>query len=233
MSDKEKLMLAEHILEVRYEASGTFLDARGNVADFIRQNKFLHHWKIDNYVVEFRDESDKIKTEGAFVGYKNAGYIVLNPPTRNFFAERATAFWKLLRKNGHYKLPEPTRFGTRTKVFIPSSESFDDIKEAMNDSLFSEKARTLFGGKSTDLQFTVELKDSGFDMRIMGGPIHKNEAKKYFQFESEYFEKCGLFLDLDFYRTSDLKLDAIPTLLHKAVELMWVKAERITRSLGL
>ena len=33
-------MLAEHILEVRHEASGAFLDARGRIGDYIRQKKF-------------------------------------------------------------------------------------------------------------------------------------------------------------------------------------------------
>ncbi|GAH01024.1 unnamed protein product [marine sediment metagenome] len=38
--------------------------------------------------MNFRDESDAIKTEGAFVGYKSAGYVTLNPSTRNYFTDR-------------------------------------------------------------------------------------------------------------------------------------------------
>jgi len=226
-------MLAEHLLEVRHDASGTFLDVRGYVADFIRQEKFLPHWKIDTNVVNFRDQSDKIRTEGAFVGYKSAGYVVLNPQTRNFFTDRGSAFWKLLQRNGHYKLPTLTRFGMRTKIFVPSDSSFEAINKTMYEQLFSETARSLIGGSETDLQFTIELKESGFDVRVMGGPIHKDEAVNYLQFEVDDFKKCGLFLDLDYYITTDLQPDAIPKLLHKAVGLMWVKAERIARGLGL
>ena len=231
--DREKNMLTEHVLEVRHEASGTFLDVRGYVADFIRREKFLPHWKIDANVVTFRDQSDKIATQGAFVGYKSAGYVVLNPQTRNFFTDRATAFWKLLVRNGHYNLPQPARFGMRTKVFVPSSRPFEDINKSMYEELFSKTARTLVGGRETDLRFTVELKEAGFDVRVMGGPIHKDEAGKYFQFESDLFEKCGLFLDIDYYTTSELTLDAVPGLLKQAVDLMWVKSERIARGLGL
>jgi len=36
----EKLMLAEQILEVRYIPSGSFLDVRGYVADYIRDSGF-------------------------------------------------------------------------------------------------------------------------------------------------------------------------------------------------
>jgi len=232
-TDRDKIMVAEHVLEVRHKASGTFLDVRGYVADYIRRHKFLPHWKIDMNVVNFRDESEKIKTEGAFVGYKSAGYVVLNPQTRNFFTDRATAFWKILLKNGHYQLPQPTRFGTRTKVFAPSAMNFEDINKAMFEGLFSEKARALVGGKETDLQFTIDLRESRFDVRVIGGPIHKDEATKYFQFESNHFAKCGLLVDIDHYTTSDLTLEAVPKLLKEAVDLMWVKAERIAKGLGL
>jgi len=231
--DRDKIMLVEHVLEVRHDASGTFLDVRGYVADFIRRKEFLPHWKIDSNVVNFRDKSDKIETEGAFVGYKNAGYVVLNPPTRNFFTDRGSAFWKLLQKNEHYKLPPLTRFGMRTKIFIPSATSFEGINKTMYEQLFSETARSLVGGSETDLQFTIELKEHEFHVRVMGGPLHKDEGDKYFQFQAEAFKKCGLFLDLDYYRTTNLQPNAIPEYLDAAVKLMWVKAERIARGLEL
>ncbi len=231
--DKDKIMLAEHVLEVRHDASGTFLDVRGYVADFIRKEKFLPHWKIDANVVNLRDQSDKIGTEGAFVGYKSAGYVVLNPQSRNFFTDRGSAFWRLIQKNGHYEIPTLTRFGMRTKIFTPSNLSFEEINKTMYENFFSETGRSLIGGSETDLQLTIELTESEFDVRVICGPVHKDEASNYFQFEADEFKKCGLFLDLDYYATTNLKPDAIPKLLHKAVDLMWVKAERIARGLGL
>jgi len=232
-SKDEKEMVVEHILEVRHRASGTFLDVRGYVADYIRNQKFLPHWKIDANVVNFRDESDNLKSEGAFVGYKSAGYVVLNPKTRNFFCDRASAFWRLLQKNEHYKLPSPSRFGARTKLFLPSRKSFEEINKVMYEEFFSEKARSLFGGKETDLQFTIDLKESGFGVRLIGGPIHKDEVGKYFQFDSDHFKKCGLFLDIDYFKTEALSHETIPDLLNKAVGLMWSTAESIAKGLGL
>ena len=79
--EKDKIMLAEHILEVRHEASGTFLDVRGYVADYIRGKNIFPHWKIDTNIINFRDIANGINKEGAFVGYKSAGYIVYNPDT--------------------------------------------------------------------------------------------------------------------------------------------------------
>ena len=70
MSDKkrESVIIAEHILEVRHEASGTFLDVRGYVADYIRkEHKFLPHWGIDSNVVNFKDTKKALKKKAALL----------------------------------------------------------------------------------------------------------------------------------------------------------------------
>lgn len=232
-AERDKIMVTEHILEVRHAAVGTFLDVRGFIADYIRNTGIFPHWNIDATVVNFRDQSDAIKCEGAFVGYKSAGYVVLNPQTRNFFTDRASSFWKQLVKNSHYKIPEPIRFGARTKLFVPSHQSFEEINTALFESFFTEKARSLIGGKETDMQFTIELKEDVYNVRIIGGPLQKDEANRYFQFESEHFKKSGLFLDIDFFKTDNLSLDKTPTLLKQAVDLTWQKAEKIASGIGL
>jgi hypothetical protein len=103
----------------------------------------------------------------------------------------------------------------------------------MFEGLYSERIRTLVSGSQTDLQFTIELKEKGFDIRVMGGPIHKDEAPRYFQFKTDELHKCGLYLDIDCYKTSGLTLDSVPKLLKEAVALTWDKAERIASGLGL
>lgn len=229
----DKVMLAEHTLEVRHLASGTFLDVRGYVADYIRQEGAFPHWQIDANVVNFRDEPASVKAEGAFVGYKSAGYVSLNPQTRNYFTDRASAFWKLLLKNNHYKIPDPTRFGTRTKVFIPSSRTFEEINKTIYETFLTENARSLIGGKQTDLQFTIDLREETFEVRVIGGPTRKDEVGRYLQFESDYFKQSGLFLDIDFYKTDGLSLVDVPVLLRKAIDLTWHKAELIASGIGL
>jgi len=232
-AEKDKVMIAEHVLEVRHGASGTFLDLRGSIADYIRTSGFFPHWRIDANVINFQDDPNTIKTEAAFVGYKSAGYVVLNPQTHNFLTDRASSFWKLLIKNDHYKIPQPTRFGTRTMVFIPSRKSFEEINKAMFEAFLTEKARSLLGGKEIDFRITVDSKEDVYDVRVVGGPVHKEEAKRYFQFDSEHFKQCGLFLDIDYYKTDELSMDSIPKLLKRSVDLMWEKAERIATGIGL
>jgi len=232
-SDKDKIMVAQHVFEMRHAASGTFLDVRGYIADYIRAEGFFPHWKIDANVINFRDEIGAIKSDGAFVGYKSAGYIGLNSQTRNYFPDRASSFWKLLIKNNHYKIPQPVRFGARTTLFIPSELSFDEINKTMFEHYFTDKSRLLIGGKETDFQFTIELKEDVYDVRLLAGPLHKNEAGQYFQFESENFKKCGIYLDIDYFKTDNLSLDGAPKLLKQAIDLTWKKAELIASGLGL
>ena len=229
----EKLMLAEQVLEVRYAPSGSFLDVRGYVADYVRDSGFLPHWKIDANVVNFRDKPDKVEKEGAFAGYRSAGYLAYDPETHNFFVDRGGSFWRLLQKNKHYALPSLQRFGTRTKVFLPSARPFEEINRSVFQTLYTERARELIGGTQTDVQFIIELKEQDFEVRVSGGPIHKAEVGGYLSFESKEFEKAGVFFDLDFYRTQDLKHEDVPRLLRAAVDLTWAKIENLASAIGV
>jgi hypothetical protein len=229
----EKLMLAEQILEVRHVPSGSFLDVRGYVADYVRESGFLPHWKIDTNVVAFRDKPDKVQKEGAFAGYRSAGYFVYDPETRNLFVDRAGLFWRTIQRNQHYKLPALERFGARTKVFLPSEKTFDEVNSDIYRIFYTDRAREVIGGKEKDVHFTIELQEQDFDVRVGGGPIHKGEVGRYLSFESKQFEKAGFFVDLDFYRTTELTHEDVPKLLRVAVELTWSKVERLAAAIGV
>jgi len=231
--DKDKIMLAEHLVEIRHEASGTFLDVRGYVADYIREKKLFRHWNIGPNLINFQDMEGEIKKEGAFVGYKNAGYIVYNADTKNYFTDKASAFWKTLLENAHYKVPDPTRFGVRTKIFIPTSLKFKELSKLLFDTFYTEKAKKIIGGKEKDLQLVVDLAEGQFEVKLHGGPMHEDEVEKHLNFKSEHFSKCGVYLDLDYYKTENLSHKDIPKLLKEAIGYSWLKAERITSEIGV
>lgn len=228
-----KIMLAEHILEVRHKASGTFLDVRGYVADYIRNNGQFPHWNIDTNVVNFHDDLEGFSRDAAFVGYKSAGYVVNNADTRNYFIDRASSFWTTLLKNKHYQIPNITRFGCRTKAFIPSDAGFDEINKAFFEGLFTAEARKLVGGHETDVQIIINLTENPFDVQVRGGPVNKDEVGRYLNFESEHFKKCGLFLDIDFFKIKEVSHDQVRKLLKESIDLAWLKIERIASGLGI
>ena len=50
---RDKVMVTQHVLEVRHEPSGSFLDVRGYVADYIRNSGHFPHWKIESNIIPF------------------------------------------------------------------------------------------------------------------------------------------------------------------------------------
>lgn len=187
MKIEDKVIVAEHVLEVRHQATGRFLDVRGYVADHIRSADIFPHWQIDSNVVNFRDAPHNPEKVGAFAGFKSAGLFVYDPDTRNFFEDKSSKFWKTLVNNGFYAVPEVTRFGCRTKVFLNSQKSFDEINEALYSKFFTKEFKSLVGEKEKDLQIVVDLVVDGFNLRLTCGPIQKDEANRYFSFDSNHF----------------------------------------------
>ena len=229
--NKNKTMITEHIFEVRYLASGTFLDVRGYVADYIKNSSLFPHWNIDTNVVHFRDFQKPPYKDSAFIGYKNAGYVVFDSPTKNYFQDKTKMFWKILNENKHYEIPDLLRVGIRTKAFFPLSKSFEDIRNTIYEYFFTQTSRSLIGGVLDDLQLIVDYKDGDFKILLRGGPIKKEEAKKYFTFEANEFQNNGLFLDLDFFSTENINHKSVPNLVQHAVNLTWIKLENIAKAL--
>lgn len=226
-------MVTEHVLEVRYAAAGSFLNLHGYIADHIRSAGQFPHWKIDANIVHFFDTPLEVKRCGAFVAYNRAGFIVKDPDTQNFFQDKTTAFWKTLLENNRFRLPEPERFGVRTKIFINSDKPFGDINQSLYQQFFSPIARDAFGGTETDLSYFVKLDDGGFTLNIMVGPLHEGEAEKFLSFKSDRFRSTGMILDIDCFTTSQFTHTGVSGLLKDAMALTWSKADRIAKAAGL
>jgi len=226
-------MLTEHVLEVRYAASGSFLNVHGYIADYIRGAGLFPHWKIDANIVHFFDFPLEVQKLGAFVAYNRAGYIVKNPDTQNFFQDKAISFWDTLLKNKSFGLPEPERFGARTKIFIVSDKPFEEVNQSIYEQFFTETARKTLGGTETDLSCVIKLEHDLFTLNVMIGPLHKGEAEKFLSFKSDRFASTGLILDIDCFTRSQLKHNAVPQLLKEAMVLTWDKADHIAKVVGL
>ena len=77
------------------------------------------------------------------------------------------------------------------------------------------------------------MSEGDFDYKITMGPTHKSEAKNFFSFDSEYFEECGVFIDIDFFIEKDVAKESVTKLIKKAMELKWEKINRISASIGI
>ncbi len=233
MKEEEKVIVSEHVLEVRYQATGRFLDVRGYVADHIKGADLFPHWQIETNVINFRDAPKVAEKVGAFAGYRSAGVFVYDPDTRNFFEDKAGKFWRTLEKNQFYKLPEITRFGCRSKIFLNSKKSFEEINKTIYEKFFTKEFKNLIGKKEKDLQVVIELFANAFELRLKMGPIHKEEANQYFSFKSKHFSETGLFLDIDIYKSKNIQSSEIPKLTKSAIKLAWERVDSIAKGLGI
>ena len=156
---KEKsIVISESIFEIRHEASGIFLDKRGYVADHIRSNEIFHHWQIENNLVSFRDDPKVVKKIGGFIGYKSIGLFCYDPETNNFFEDKAVQFWKAVKKNQIYQIPDILRFGCRTKAFISCERDFKELNDQLYEKFTTEEFRNLIGSGEEDLQIVIRQK---------------------------------------------------------------------------
>lgn len=229
---KVRKAITEQIFEARYAASGTFLDIRGCIADYIKASKLFPYWNIDSNIVRFRDSQKKPKSDSAFIGYKSCGYIVFNASTKNYFTDKSKKFWKILNENKHYEISDLSRLGIRTKVFFPLAKEFEEIRDIIYSYFFTETSRKLVGDSVEDFQLVIDYKEENFKVFLRGGPVKEGEAKRYFNFESEEFKANGLFLDLDFFKTGDIPYKNVSNLVERAIEMTWRKLDTIFNSLG-
>jgi hypothetical protein len=220
MTDQKKAKpIASHTLEVRHVASGEFLDLRGFIADYVQATGSLKHWKIESNVVSFNSEPENKGKEGAFVGYRNAGYFVHDPTTENYFSDKASSFWKTLLANKRYRIPHIVRFGSRKKVFLPSDQEFEELGSGVYERLFSEVFRDTMSALSPDPAFVLEMVDDEFQVRIQGGAVKKDQMTGYMGFEDERLESSGFYLDLDYSKTEGVDADKVGVLLKRAERL--------------
>ena len=163
--NSESIFIVEHMLELRHDAVGTFLDVRGFVADYIKKNGMFPHWQIVENSISFFDSPTRINDIGAIVSYNKIGFLSYDPSTQNYFEDKAQKFWKTLTKNKHYTIPEINRFGTRTKCYIPSNLDFNEIKNKIFSAFFNEKSTNTLGSVPTDLQLVFDLTEKDYQVR--------------------------------------------------------------------
>ena len=79
----------------------------------------------------------------------------------------------------------------------------------------------------------IKVVSGEFDIRITCGPIQKEEAGRYFSFESDHFEETGIFIDVDIYKTNNIQHDDVPSLTKKAMGLAWKQIDSIAAGAGV
>ncbi|MFB3923094.1 MAG: hypothetical protein ACE145_15335 [Terriglobia bacterium] len=200
----ESHVSSDHFLEIRFKPLGSFLDMRGRVADFISEKGLFRHWLITQDRIEFWNADDREDDpERAFAAYKNCGYQVHTPPTKNYFSDRASKFVSTLGEAPEFRYPTVERLGVRAKLYYSvAGASFEDIVDAFQSKLLVDSSRKLLGTRILDFGLNLDFREKGFSLNVRTGPMKKTQfVKEISPFsEDEQISDSGIFLDVDVFR---------------------------------
>jgi hypothetical protein len=227
----ESAIVSDHILEIRFEPMGAFLEKRGEVADAVKENGQFKHWSITSNRVDFwNEEKREDDPESGFISFRNCGYQVHNPPTRNYFPERAGRFLKSVEENARIKIPPVSRIGVRARFLCGSVLGFDEIRDRFYRSFYGNLDSGLFDGLVEDVGATLNFRRDSLYFNTSSGPMMKDQATTLIRsVKEEEFPASGLFLDIDCF-LRDLGKQDLSRITREVRELhdeCWVRLDKL------
>lgn len=190
--------LNEHVLEVRYKPNPKVLDNRGSWAEAISDFMDLPLWRITENRIDIYDEKNG---DRAFVGFLNAGFIVHNTPTKNYFSDKAVKFFRYLFTLKDFpKTPHVERIGVRSKFCKEYKGSFDQLREKYISNYLSltEKAKNIINSELIDIGGPLNFADKYGNFNTMSGPMTDEQLSQSFN-KPEDVPAVGLYFDIDYW----------------------------------
>lgn len=220
----------EQILEIRYKPNPKVLDYRGSWAEAISDHMKLPEWRILENRIDIFNESNR---DRVFVGFKNAGFVTHNAPTKNYFSDKAVKVFRFLfTLTGFDKTPFIERIGVRSKFCKEYEGTFDELREkyVSNYLCLTDKAKKIMDAKLMDIGGQLNFADRYGNFNTMSGPMISAQMAQYFE-ATEEFSKVGLFFDIDYWLKPEKTMDSQEIL--KTIEQFansgWDKYESATK----
>mgnify|MGYP001022821682 FL=1 len=193
----------QQILELRYEPMPSFLDVKGTLAEQFKQQTEFKFWSISSNRVDFKVTQDG-ENEKAFVSFKNCGYVVVFPPTQNYFSDKSQKFFKTLFSIENFIPKNFSRLGIKTTIAIPVEKTFEELVHILEQHYFKDiqSLEKLYSGKLTDVGFPLNFKDGDTFFNTQLGAMKKSQLINFFT-EAQNIEKdlpeISLFFDIDIF----------------------------------
>jgi hypothetical protein len=193
-----------HVLEIRFQPMGSFLDMRGRIADFIKSQNHFAHWQITENRVDFSNlEKRDEDPETAYVAFRNCGYQVHNPSTHNYFSDRGGKFINLLGQVPNFRFPSIQRFGVRGQFFTSiEKESFGELKDEILRKSISSELQGIVDAVIDDFGITLDCRENDLFLKLHFGPMKKDQFVEQFSkmAQDEAVSKNGFFMDVDCHK---------------------------------
>ena len=222
--------ISEHILEIRYAPNPKILDYRGTWAEMVSQLMGLKEWRItENRIDVFEiDESRR-----AFVSFKNAGVVIHNSPTQNYFPDQTNKLLRFLLEQKSFGNPLfVIRLGVRSRFATTFAGSFKELLERYSTRFFTLtlEAKNAFNAEIIDIGFPLNFSTNLGKINTNSGPMEKDQLEKIFRFEEkENLPDVALYVDLDYWIRPEKLLEGkdILKIIRTFAEEIWDTHERV------
>ena len=226
----EETRINETVFEMRFRPNARILDRRGDWASRLADHMSLQHWHIrDNRIDVFSQARDI----HCFVGFRNAGMVVLNAPTRNFFSDKVGRFLKWLFGEKEFEGNVSVgRLGVRGKFCTPYEGTFQSLSQRLAERyspLTTEAQKALGDVELIDIGLNLNFKDRLGSFNTGCGPMDTEQLKEFFPREEDLPE-VGLFYDIDYFSnpTKALAPKDIITKTRGFADAIWERHESVS-----
>jgi len=222
--------ITEHTFEIRYKPNPKVLDYRGSWAGAIADHMKLPDWRILENRIDIYDEKSG---ERAFVGFRNAGFVTHNTPTKNYFPEKATKFFRyILNLDGFEKNPFVERIGVRSKFCAKYEGSFEELRERYTSNYLSltDRAKKIVDAKLLDIGGPINFADRHGNFNTVSGPMIHEQLTQYFG-KAEGLPNVGLYFDIDYWLKPNEEMEGREILRHieEFANSAWDRFENISK----
>ena len=190
--------LNEHTFEIKFKPNPTILDFRGYLAQSLSSHINLTEWKISENKI---DVYDKEINDRLFVGYKNAGYVLMNATSESHFYNKVNEFYKFLSTLKSFGTkPFVYRIGLRIKFLKQCDCSFERLRDFYIANFISpaKNLHDILNANLLDIGAPLDLKDDLGQFHFESGPMKEEQSKQYFSKKKQEFPPIGFFLDIDY-----------------------------------
>jgi hypothetical protein len=220
----------EHVVEIRYQPTARVLDHRGAWAETLSARLELPRWQIaENRLDVFEPK----RTRACFLSFRNFGFVALDSPTRNYFADQAGKFVRTVFSLEQFGTRLPvTRIGVRSRFCDPFEGSFDELRDRFTSRYVSiaGPAQQAIGqdAQLLDVGAPLNYRDQLGKFNTVSGPMTADQFRLFFQ-KDEGFPPVGLFYDIDYFKepNAEMKADEVVHVLTDFAGTAWDRHDRI------
>lgn len=188
----------DFLIEIRFSPNAKILDYRGQWAEAISQHMELSEWQIQENRL---DIFDKEQARRFFVSYRNAGALIRNSSTRNYFSDQVNKFLKYLfeQKSFGDKL-NVERFGVRGRFATAFSGSFEELLNLYSTKFITIRPEALkvINAKIVDIGMPIDFSTNNGNINSASGPMAKSQLSKIFDREKNLPE-VALYFEFDYW----------------------------------